>query len=80
MLQSAVDQKNVVGLLQVACLYEDRTLQEQCLGVIGPNAATFLDSDEVLAQPRPIIAAILRSSKLCVGEVGASKITFLFIR
>lgn len=69
MLQSGVDQRNAMCLLQVACLYDDHALREQCLSAIGPSAATLLDSDEVLAQPRPIIAAILRSSKLCIGEV-----------
>jgi len=68
-LRSALDQRNALSLFELAYLYGDIALREQCIRFIGTCVAAFLNSEELMAFSPSILSALLESSELCVGEV-----------
>jgi len=67
-LRSALDQRNALSLFELAYLYGDIALREQCIRFIGTCVAAFLNSEELMAFSPSILSALLESSELCVGE------------
>jgi hypothetical protein len=73
LLQNSLTRDNVLTILEVAILYEDKNLQLHCLSGIGQHAGYILSKEEFCSLSKDAVTAIISSNKLCIEEIEVFK-------